>query len=105
MLGHLIGQDAGRAGDQDIAVADRRDQAVVHPGGRRLDPPQTPLPHHAVPIDRHLGMAAEDIGGKQLGGDPLVAGIDDLGPRRRGGNLRKMFGFKGIAKYNAHHYI
>ena len=61
---------------------------MVHAGGRRLDPPQAPLPDHAVPIDRHLGVAAEDVGPKQLLGDPLLAGVDDLGLRHGGGDLR-----------------
>ena len=87
VLGHLIGQHARGAGDHDVRGDHRGDQAVVHAGGRRLDPPQPALPHHAVPIDRHLGVAAEDVGPKQFLGDPLLAGVDDLGLRHGGGDL------------------
>ena len=62
VLGHLVGQHARGAGDRDVRRDHRGHQAVVHAGGRRLDPPQPALADHAVPIDRHLGVAAEDVG-------------------------------------------
>ena len=98
VLGHLIGQHARGAGDGDVRLDHRRHQAMVHAGGRRLDPPQAALPDHAVPIDRHLGVAAEDVGPEQLFGDPLLAGVDDLGLRHGGGDLLDVFGFDGVAE-------
>ena len=67
-------------------------QAMVEPGGRRLNPLQPAAAHDRVPVDRHLGMAAEDVGPQNLLGDPLLPGVDQFGlrePRRRSGrNVR-----------------
>ena len=71
---------------------------MVHAGGGRLDPPQAALPHHAVPIDRHLGVAAEDVGPKQLFGDSLLAGVDDFGLGHGRGDLCDVFRFDGVAE-------
>ena len=68
---------------------------MVHAGGRRLDPLQPSLADHAVPIDRHLGVAAENVGREDFLGDLLLAGIDDLGPGRGGGNLPEVTGSTG----------
>ena len=75
---------------------------MVHAGGRGLDPLQPALPDHAVPIDRHLGMAAEDVGPEDFLGDPLLAGIDDFGLGDGGGDLPRCSGFDRIAKDDAH---
>jgi hypothetical protein len=66
-----------------------------------LEPPQAALPNHAVPIDRRLRMAAEDVGRKDLPTDPFLAGVNDLGIRYDGGNLGDVFRFDGIAENNA----
>ena len=66
---------------------DRRHQAMVHPGGRRLNPPQPALPHHVVPRHRHLGVAAKNVGRQQLRRHPLLPGVDDLRLRRDRGDL------------------
>ncbi len=102
LFGHLVGQHAGGAGDDDVRLDDRRRQAVIQPGRRRLHPPQPAPGDHRVPIDRHLGMAAKDVGRQQLAGDALLAGIDDLGPRRRRGDLAEMLGFDRITQNDAH---
>ncbi len=75
---------------------------MVHSGGGRLDPPQPAAADHAVPIDRDLGVPAEDVGVEKLLGDPLLAGIDHLGPRHGGGDLGDVFRFDGVAKDDAH---
>ena len=83
VVGHLVGEHARSARDRDIRRDHRRHEAVVHPGGRRLNPPQPPLPHHLVPGHRHLGVAAKNVGRQQLRGHPFLAGIDDFGRRAR----------------------
>ena len=55
---------------------------MVHPGGRRLNPAEPPLPHDIVPGHGNLGVAAENVGGEKLLGDAFLAGVDDLGLRR-----------------------
>ena len=69
---------------------------MVHAGGGGLDPLQPALADDAVPIDGHLGMAAEDVGGEEFLGDPLLAGVDDLGLRaRRRRSARRCSGSTG----------
>ncbi len=75
---------------------------MVHPRGRRLDPPQPPPPHHSVPIDGNLGMPAEDVGLEEFFGDPLLAGIDDLRFRNGGRNLLDMSRVDRITEDDAH---
>ncbi len=62
------------------------------------------LPHDAVPIDRHLGMAAENVGRKQFLGDSLLAGVDDLGLRHGRGDLLDVFRFHRVAKDDANRH-
>ena len=68
---------------------------MVHAGGGGLDPLEAALADDAVPIDGHLGMAAEDVGGEEFGGHPLLAGVDDLGLRGGGGDLPEVLGSTG----------
>ena len=81
---------------------DRGDQAMVHAGGGGLDPLQPALADDAVPIDGHLGMAAEDVGREEFLGDALLAGVDDFGLRHGGGDLARCLGSTGIAEDDAH---
>ena len=78
-------------------------QAMVHAGGRGLDPLEPSLCDDAVPVDGHLGMAAEHVGGEEFLGDPLLAGVDDLGLGGRGGDLPDVFRLDRIAENDAHH--
>jgi hypothetical protein len=50
----------------------------------------------------YLGMAAEDVGPENLGGDPLLARIDDLGAGGRGSDLLEVTRLGDIAKDDSH---
>ncbi len=102
MLGDLVGQGPRRAGDDDFGLDHRRNQAVIHARGRRLDPLQLSLADDAVPIDRHLGVAAEDVGGEDFRGNLLLRGVDDLGLRHDCGNLLQVTGLGDVAENDAH---
>ena len=102
LLGDLIAQHARGAGDDDLRGDDRGDQAMVEPGRRRLNPLQPAAADDRVPIDRHLGMAAKDIGLGQFPRDVLLPGVDDFGPRRGRLNLCDVFRLDRIAKNDAH---
>ena len=103
VLGHLVGQHARGAGHGNLRLDDRGQQAMVHAGGRGLDPLESSLSDDGVPVDGHLGMAAENVGLEDFLGDALLAGVDDLGLGRRGGDLPDVFRLDGIAKDDAHH--
>jgi hypothetical protein len=45
-------------------------------------------------------VAAKDIGFRQLGRDTLLAGVDDLGVRRRGCDLCDVPPFDRVTKHN-----
>src|SRR5436305_8040395 len=75
---------------------------MIHAGRRRLNPSQPSGRHRRVPRHGHLGMAAEDVGGRQLGGDALLPRIDDLPARRSGGDLIEMTPLDGVAKHDTH---
>ena len=62
VVGHLVGQHAGGAGDDDVRVDHRGDQDVVEAGGRGLDPEQALAAADVFPGDGDLGMAAENVG-------------------------------------------
>jgi len=102
VLGHLIGEHSGGAGDDDRRVDDARHEAVVEPGGRRLDPPQATGGDDLVPGHRHLGVAAVDVGCGEFLGHPLLAGIDE--GRAGGGSpdLGDVVGLDGIAEDDPH---
>ncbi len=99
---YLVGQNAGSAGHQDVGDLHRRNKAMVHAGRRRLNPLQPASLHNGIPINRHLGMAAEDIGLEQLLGHSLLPGIDHLAARRCRANLLKMPRFNWITEDDAH---
>ena len=63
---------------------------------------QASLADDAVPIDRHFGVAAEDVGGEDLLGDLILRGIDDLGLRHDGGDLLQMTGLGDVTENDAH---
>ena len=86
------------AGDDDLGLDHRRHQAVIHAGGRGLDPLQPSLADDAVPIDRHFGVTAEDVGREDFRGDLLLGGIDDLGLRHDGGDLLQVTGLGDVAE-------
>jgi hypothetical protein len=48
-------------------------------------------------------MATEDICREKLGGDAFLAGVDNLGVWRRGGNLGNVSRFDRVTEYNACH--
>ena len=77
---------------------------MVHSGRRRLNPLQPALAHDAVPIDRRLGVSAEDVGGKKLFGDALLAGVDDFGLRHSGGDLLDVSWLDGVTEDDSHKY-
>ena len=68
------------------------------PGGRRLDRLQPSLADDPLPIDGHLGMPAENVGGEDFCGNLLLRGIDDLGSRHDGGNLLQVAGLGDVAE-------
>ncbi len=77
---------------------------MVHSGRRRLNPLQPAVAHDAVPIDRHFGVSAEDVGRKKLLGNSLLAGVDDLGLGHGGGDLFDVFWFDRVAKDDSHRH-
>ena len=54
---------------------------MVQSRGRGLDPLQAALGDDVVPRDGNLRVTAEYVGVKNLLGDSLLPGIDDLGIR------------------------
>ena len=87
VVGHLVGQHARGAGDDDVRLDDRRHEAMVEPGGGRLNPPQPASAHDFVPRHGHLRVAAKHVGRRQLLGHAFLAGVDHLNVRRDGRNL------------------
>jgi len=68
---------------------------------RGLNPAEPAGGDGLIPGNRHLGMAAENIGGRQFFGDAILAGIYDGGSRARCLNLPNMTRFDGIAENDA----
>ena len=62
VVGHLVGEDARGARDDDVRVDDGWDQDMVEPGGGRLNPEQTLAAADVFPGDGDLRMAAENVG-------------------------------------------
>ena len=86
-----------------MSEADNRGhQAMVHAGGRRLNPPQPAPPYHLGPIDGHLGVSAENIRSQDFAGDALLPGIDEFGIGRGGGDLRQVTLLDRVAEDNPH---
>ncbi len=103
MLGHLIGEQAGRAGHQNVRRDDRRRQTVVDAGRSGLYPAQLAAADHSVPINRaFFGMAAVNVGAWNRFGNSLLTRIDDLGPGRNGRNPLDVRFLGGIAQDNSH---
>ena len=81
---------------------DRGDQAMVHAGGRGLDPLQAALADHAVPVHAAPWHGRRKCRpAKSSAGDPLLAGVDDFGLGRGGGDLPEMLGLDRITEDNA----
>ena len=68
---------------------------------RGLNPAEPAGGDGLIPGNRHLGMAAENIGGRQFFGDAILAGIYNGGSRARCLNLPNMTRFDGIAENDA----
>jgi hypothetical protein len=48
-------------------------------------------------------VTAKNVGGRQFRGNPLLPGVDDLGPRGDLGNPLDVLLLNGITKDNPHH--
>jgi hypothetical protein len=105
VFGHLIGEHSGGACDRDRRSDNRRHEAVIEPGGRRLDPRQSPALHHVIPRHGHFRVAAEEIAVGQFGSDALLAGIDNVGVGGGGPDLVDVPAFDGIAEDDFHPWI
>ncbi len=103
LLGHLIGKESRGAGDQDGGPDDLGSEAVIHAGGRRLDPPQSAVGHDLIPGHRpFLGMAAEHVRVQDGFGDLLLLGRHDLRVWGDGGDLPEVPLLDGVTENDAH---
>ncbi len=75
---------------------------MVEPRGRRLNPLQTSAGDDAIPINRHLGMTAEEIGVEQFAGDMFLAGVDNRGVWGDRLDLSNVPRLDGVAKDDTH---
>lgn len=75
---------------------------MIESGCRRLNPLETPRRDHRRPVNRNLGVAAEDIGSVNLAGYALLSRSDNLVAGRRVGNLPNVLCFDRIAENNPH---
>lgn len=74
---------------------------MVQTGRGGLNPAEAALSNHIIPRDGDLGVAAKNVGGGQFNGDALLAGVDELGLRRDGGDLRDMPRFYRVTEDDA----
>src|SRR3954471_6253997 len=74
---------------------------MVEAGGGGLDPLEPAIVADFVPIDGDFGVAAEDVGGGEFGGDVFLAGIDDLVAGGGGPDLGKVTRLDGVAEDEA----
>ena len=66
LVGDLLGEHARGAGHGDVRRDDAGHEAVVEPRGRGLDPPQPAAADRFVPRHGHFGVAAENVGLRQV---------------------------------------
>ena len=105
MIGHLFGHHPRRTGNDDLRFDHARRQTVVQARRGRLNPAQPASPHHFVPRHGHLGVAAKEVGGRQLFGNPLLPGVDHFGVGISGLDLLDMFGFDRVTENDTHPQI
>src|SRR3954462_14316906 len=74
---------------------------MVEAGGGGLDPLEPAIVADFVPINGDFGVAAEDVGGGELGGDVFLAGIDDFVAGGGGPDLGKVTRLDGVAEDEA----
>src|SRR3954470_71042 len=74
---------------------------MVEAGGGGLDPLEAAVVADFVPIDGDFGVAAEDVGGGELGGDVFLAGVDDLVTGGGGPDLGKVTRLDRVAEDEA----
>ncbi len=89
----------------NLGIDDRRHQAMVQTGSRRLNPPQPPAANHGVPVDGHLGVSAKNVGPQDFLGNMLLSGIDDVSRAGHGGNLIVMPLFDRVAEDDSHGFV
>jgi hypothetical protein len=65
-----------------------------------LNPPQPAAANYFVPGHWHLRVSAENVGFRQLGGDSLLAGINDFGVRRGRRDLRDVLLFYWVTQHD-----
>src|SRR3954470_20767618 len=74
---------------------------MVEAGGGGLDPLEPAIVADFVPIDGDFGVAAEDVGGGELGGGVFLAGVDDLVTGGGGPDLGKVTRLDEVAEDEA----
>ena len=86
-----------------VGLDHRGHQAMVQPGGRRLNPPQ-PARRRTTPSQSTgtLAWPQKMSAAQDLVGDALLPGVDHFGRGRRGGDLLEVPRLDGIAKDDSH---